>query len=394
MLIKKIVKSVKERRFVDSVKTNVLERYVSKGQSPQKLLVEVIQNPDKHQMFSSQNAAMKALIKALRSDMVSAESVSEVEKLILEWRLSHDVAVMAYDYFAKNRDFISSNRIAPQVLGQEVRKESVFRKLEKALPLTRGHNNDILLEDLDLWAAGRVITRNPLVLLKVPQIRSYLARRRRADFIADIYSVDAADGEFSIKNTVIHNLETMDLGADDGVRAELLLNPLTAIDYVKKHANQSKVLSIGTRSESELFSIYAAGFNPDKVESIDLISYSPLIKSGDMHALPVEDNQFDVIIAGWVLAYSNNNELAASEIIRVAKPDSFVAIGCAYSPPDREDRPVTGTNLNPTRFSSVEDITDLFKGHIGQIYFYGAPDLIGDKSTGPKQITVVFQLKK
>lgn len=114
-----------------------------------------------------------------------------------------------------------------------------------------------------------------------------------------------------------------------------------------------------------------------------------------MHDLPYPDNHFDIVILGWVLAYSNNNELAVSEIMRVAKKKAFIAIGCAYRTVSgkSENKTMQGTDIDPTRFSCVEDITNLFKDRLDKIFFYGEPDTETDKSKGAKQITVVFRLK-
>jgi hypothetical protein len=46
-----------------------------------------------------------------------------------------------------------------------------------------------------------------------------------------------------------------------------------------------------------------------------------------MHSLEFEDNTFDIIVIGWVLGYSTRPSDAIREIVRVAKPDSLIAIG-------------------------------------------------------------------
>ena len=50
------------------------------------------------------------------------------------------------------------------------------------------------------------------------------------------------------------------------------------------------------------------GISRKNISAIDLISYSPWIDLGDMHNLPYKDNSFDIIICGWVIAYSNKKE--------------------------------------------------------------------------------------
>ncbi len=338
-------------------------------------------------------AALKKLVTELKANTDWPGGADLLEKIANEKEVLRDNVITIYDFFIKSRDFDRASTFLPMILSGETRNESIFNKLKKTLALKGGLLKKVGLDDQDLWHAGRVIQRQPQILLKLPQVRSYLARRRRRDLIRDIYKLKAKDGKYSIENTVIHNLETMDRGADDGARTELLLGPLLAIDDVRKHSSTLKVLTIGPRSESEIFSIWAAGFNPDNVRGVDLISYTPLIDEGDMHELPFDDGEFDVIIAGWVLAYSNNNKLAASEIMRVAADKAYIAVGCAYSPPERNEAKITGTNINPTRFSTVEDITVLFESRLDRVMFYGEPAVEADKATGAKQVSTIMRMK-
>ena len=92
-------------------------------------------------------------------------------------------------------------------------------------------------------------------------------------------------------------------------------------------AREMSVLSIGPRTEMELLSLVAQGFDPDKIRGLDLISYSPWIDLGNMHYMPYKDNAFDVVISGWVLGYSDNPELACQEMLRVSKDEGIIAIG-------------------------------------------------------------------
>ena len=68
------------------------------------------------------------------------------------------------------------------------------------------------------------------------------------------------------------------------------------------------------------------------ITAVDLIKYSPWVDQGDMHNLPYEDNKFDLILCGWVIAYSNNKIKAAEEMTRVGKSGSIIALAATYSP--------------------------------------------------------------
>ena len=63
------------------------------------------------------------------------------------------------------------------------------------------------------------------------------------------------------------------------------------------------------------------------------MSYSDFIDVGDMHAMPYEDNSFDIVMLGWVLGYSSDPRTVASEAMRVCRPGGYIAVSCT--------RPVT-----------------------------------------------------
>ena len=88
-----------------------------------------------------------------------------------------------------------------------------------------------------------------------------------------------------------------------------------------------KVLSIGPRSEGEIFNLFANGFEFKNIVGIDLFSYSPLIKLSDMHNIKEDDDQFDLVLMGWCLAYSNNKKKALEEAKRVLKKNGMLIIG-------------------------------------------------------------------
>jgi len=343
--------------------------------------------------YARNTGAMKALVREIKMVPDWPHSDALMEAIASCHEISRNNLIIVHDYFIKKRAFDKASGYLPGILEEAFRFESLFAKLKNALVVGSRARTIVSLEDQDLWNVGRILRRQPGVLLKIPQVRAYIARRRRQELIHDIYQLDASDGKHSINKTVSHNLETMDTGADNGARTELLLAPLVAIDSVRKKVSELKVLAIGPRSESELFSIWAAGFHPENVVGLDLISYTPLIDQGDMHELPYPAGEFDVVIAGWVLAYSDNNKLVAEEIMRVSKSGAFVAVGCAYSPSERNEAEVARTGMDPTRFSKVEDITCLFEEKIDRVMFYGEPAIEADQSKGAGQVTTVFRFK-
>ena len=166
---------------------------------------------------------------------------------------------------------------------------------------------------------------NPDKILEVDEAIEMLTKVRMKES-KKIYRYEG--GYFVQKFVTVHNANF--LKESQAFKRPLrLLSPLKAMGI--SHTDRSpqiKVLTIGPRSEAELMGLYRLGFDPENIDAVDLLSYSPNIKIGDMHELPFEDNTYDLIILGWVLAYSSNNLLAAKEIMRVGKSDAWVAVAC------------------------------------------------------------------
>ena len=68
-----------------------------------------------------------------------------------------------------------------------------------------------------------------------------------------------------------------------------LLMPAIKKKYNNSELKNLKVLSIWPRSEGEIFNIFAHGFELNNITGLDLFSYSPYIKLGDMHNLKFND---------------------------------------------------------------------------------------------------------
>jgi SAM-dependent methyltransferase len=112
----------------------------------------------------------------------------------------------------------------------------------------------------------------------------------------------------------------------DGSKSKWLLEVVNK-RYKKSEFKSLKVLSIGPRSEGEIYKIFASGFELNNIVGLDLFSYSPFIKLGDMHNLEFSDSEFHIIFMGWCLAYSNNKSKALSEVKRVLKKNGLLVIG-------------------------------------------------------------------
>lgn len=168
--------------------------------------------------------------------------------------------------------------------------------------------------------------------------------------------------------TTFHNLKG--IGSLAVSRSNQLIRPLSVIGPSYQHAKTLKVLSIGPRTEGEILNLMGHGYLLKNIRAIDLISYSPWIDLGDMHSMKYADGQFDVIISGWVLAYSDNKKKAADEMIRVAKNGAIIAIGVGHTPHSVEeiaqyDGYESGSK---ERLLCIDEILSLFKPHIEAVY--------------------------
>ncbi len=143
-----------------------------------------------------------------------------------------------------------------------------------------------------------------------------------------------------------------------GSKLQLLLPPIFQ-NYSKEQFKKLKVLSIGPRSEGEIFNLFANGFELKNLVGVDLFSYSPLIKLGDMHNLDFNDEEFDIVLMGWCLAYSNNKKQALSEVNRVLKKKGLLVVGYTSINSSKEEIMQKRGYLVASPFSKINSIEDL-----------------------------------
>jgi SAM-dependent methyltransferase len=202
-------------------------------------------------------------------------------------------------------------------------------------------------------------------LLHVDAVRFVVARVRFAWFTGVRRSLRTFDGGGAVAvNTVSHNLKGLrDLAV---VRSLYLVRPLSVVEKLRPDAD---ILVIGPRAEGELLALLAHGFDRRHIKAVDLISYSPWVDLGDMHALRYADNSFDAVVAGWVLAYSDDKRGAAAEILRVARPGATIAVGVEWSPQSDDEilREVGYQPGSAERLTSIEEILSLFGDEVGAV---------------------------
>jgi hypothetical protein len=221
----------------------------------------------------------------------------------------------------------------------------------------------------DIKAINAYLQLNPNQLIQIPGIRGTLAKERIDRLKPEDIKTFEGLSPGTIENTLEHNLKYLHEGAALG-RPDFLINIIRSLNvFLSRHA-EMKVLTVGPRTEAEIFGLAAAGFVPRNIRGLDLISYSPFVDVGDMHNMPYEDNSFDVIILGWVLGYSQDIPKAAAEVARVGKLGAFVAIGHESNPFPREIfEQERGFSLEGTEFDDTADILRYFEEYTESVLF-------------------------
>ena len=88
---------------------------------------------------------------------------------------------------------------------------------------------------------------------------------------------------------------------------------------------------LGPRFESELFGYRAIGYKPKNIFALDNFAYSKLVTLGNMHKMDFPDSSFNIVVGGWIIAYSNKPISAMKEIYRVTQPKGLAIISWEMS---------------------------------------------------------------
>jgi SAM-dependent methyltransferase len=201
-------------------------------------------------------------------------------------------------------------------------------------------------------------------LLVRDEIREKVGRIRYAFLKRRLQTVDPLDSCL-ISNTVSYNLKALSRISTDFHmrRMKWLVYGTIANELVSP---SSKILMIGPRTENEILLLKGLGYN--NVTGLDLISYSPWIKLGDMHALPFDANSFDAIVCGWTLSYSKKPARAAEEMTRVLRSGGVVGVGVEHAYLDAPTPPpcpgdIDGKEALTNRINTSQEILAIFQAH-------------------------------
>jgi SAM-dependent methyltransferase len=205
--------------------------------------------------------------------------------------------------------------------------------------------------------------------------------------------IKTLESEDAIDHTVKHNLKS--IGLFGLTRMDMLIKPIAVMENVSKDA---RILVIGPRNEDDILNLIGNGFKANNIIGLDLISYSPFIEVGDMHSTRFTDSYFDVIICGWTLSYSNEPQKFAQEALRIIRNNGIIAIGVEYSVLTNEQSINFhgGYHLNPDNFeriNSVDQILNLFSGHVKHLYFnHDAPNKVSHGEILAKNVSNIISI--
>lgn len=168
-----------------------------------------------------------------------------------------------------------------------------------------------------------------------------------------------------------------------------LIRPLSIID---RDWSRMRVLSVGCRYETELLYLVGHGCRLQNIRGLDMISYSPWVDLGNMHEMPYPNDSWDAIILAWVIAYSDQPQKAADEVVRVATNGALVAISLSYVPQGQMEDMASKDQLigGLDRRQSTDKLLDIFGGHVDRVYFrHDSPS-----SDRASWCGVIFSIKK
>jgi len=165
-------------------------------------------------------------------------------------------------------------------------------------------------------------------------------------------------------------------------RTEKLIAIVHCIDAVPRTA---KVLVIGPRNEAEILLLSLYGFDLGNITGLDLFTYSPLIRLGDMHDIQFPNDTFDVVFSAWTLAYSYDLKKACAEIIRVAKPGAIVATGMSHTSTQSD------LDLSAITAGGVRELVDAFDPHVEHVYWQESSPVRGGEAA---EVSIVFRVGK
>lgn len=216
-------------------------------------------------------------------------------------------------------------------------------------------------------------------ILKIDLLRNYFCWMRYRFMLRSKLRFYGAGTDSVGRYTIEHNLQALNhrAGFGTGGRMSLLLYPLAA---AMRGRDDAKVLIVGPRTEDDIYWARALGLS--NVRGFDLFSYSPWIDIGDIHQTNYADGEFDAVILGWVISYSQQPEHLVAECKRIVKRGGYLGFGIEGNPEHRQ----TGI-YKPPRVNALNSGADIARLVNEPITFIHDPAL-----EVPTDNAVIFQL--
>lgn len=146
---------------------------------------------------------------------------------------------------------------------------------------------------------------------------------------------------------------------------------VSSVGTAKRVKDNDKLLSLGPRFESELFGYRSLGYKKKQIYALDTFSYSKQISMGNMHSMEYSDDTFDIVVGGWILAYSEDPEFAMKEIFRVTKRGGLAVLSWDLaSEIDNYSQNFDELYL-PSVHNNVTPISDLIANWMKHSFFVG-----------------------
>jgi len=158
-------------------------------------------------------------------------------------------------------------------------------------------------------------------VFRIPTIRESYAKFRFVLF-RKLFSVRSESGLLNVSHAQ-YSLDALNGYVSIADRITFLVS---CVDSARRRKKEDLLLSLGPRFEAELFGFRAIGYNRKNIFALDSNSYSKLMSVGNMHNMHYENSFFDIVVGGWILAYSEDPLSAIDEIFRVTKPGGLAVL--------------------------------------------------------------------
>jgi len=251
------------------------------------------------------------------------------------------------------------------------------------------NRDTVTLGEEELRQSLAWLSAHPEKLLTIPEIGNFLAQinARIAAEKGEIRSVQGGR-----VGTVEHNLGALQGGIGMNRGSQLLFS-IRADNFVWKNSRHLRVLIVGPRDESEIFTWIGFDFDKKNIVGLDLISYSDFVSLGDMHKIPFDDDHFDIAVLSHCLNYTHEPATVCAEISRVLRDGGVAVVGDEYTSSAVVETSKHLTETSRNHWVRAADLEALFGASFGETIFRTDPIPPFTDAVG-KRLVSAFRIKK